>query len=166
MANDLLLLIEKAKIIPYNQGENFKCFNNKQIQIEGVLQIDLRSGSCNAPDCQILLVENKTHNIMGRDTLRKPGITCKQYKNSGKKILHITDTTTESNIMKWILKKHPNLCTRLEKSKNHMAKPTMKENFIPVQQKEERVPLHFLEKVETQKIESRQKNNQIKKMFW
>ena len=42
-ANDLLLHIEKAKkIIPYNQGENFECFSNKQIKSEGVLQIDFR----------------------------------------------------------------------------------------------------------------------------
>ena len=134
-ANELLLHFSKAKIVPYKEHEKFKCFNNKQIKIEGVLHLDLKSGSWNAPDCQILLVENKTNNIMGRNILRKLGITLTASKNTGKKILQISDTSIESNIIKWILKKYPKLCTRLGKSKNHMAKPTMKENFKPVKQK-------------------------------
>ena len=132
-ANELLLHISKARIVPYKEQENFKCFNNKQIKIEGVLQLDLKSGSWSAPDCQILLVENKTNNIMGRDILRKLGITLTANKNTGKKVLQIYDTPIESNIKKWILKKYPKLCTRLGKSKSHIAKPTMKENFKPIQ---------------------------------
>ena len=112
--------------------------------------MDLSSGSWFAPDCKILLVDNKTNNIMGRDTLRRLGITLTARKNEGKKILHITDNTTKTNIIKWILKKYPNLCTRLGKSKNHIAKPTMKENFKPVQQKARKVPLHLLDKVEAE----------------
>ena len=99
---------------------------------------------------QNLLVDNKTNNIMGRDNLRKLGITLTARKNEGKKMLHITDNTTETNIIKWILKKYPKLCTRLGKSKNHIAKPSMKENFKPVQQKGRRVPLHLLDKVEAE----------------
>ena len=68
-ANDLLLHISKAKIAPFKEQEKFKCFNNKQIKIEGVLHLDLKSGSWNAPDCQILLVE--TNSVMGRDILVK-----------------------------------------------------------------------------------------------
>ena len=147
-ANELLLHISKAKIVPYKEQEKFKCFNNKQVKIEGVLHLDLKSGSWNAPDCQILLVENKTNNIMGRDILRKLGITLTASKNTGKKILQISDTSIESNIIKWILKIYPKLCTRLGKSKNHIAKPTMKENFKSVQQKGRRVPLHLFDKVE------------------
>ena len=147
---DLLLQIKKARIVPYKEQEKFKCFNNKEIKIVGVLQMDLSSGSWFAPDCKILLVDNKTNNIMGRDTLRRLGITLTARKNEGKKILHITDNTTETNIIKWILKKYPNLCTRLGKSKNQIAKPTLKENFKPVQQKGRRVPLHLLDKVEAE----------------
>ena len=99
-ANELLLHISKAKIVPYKEQEKFKCFNNKQIKIEGVLHLDLKSGSWNAPDCQILLVENKTNNIMGRDILRKLGIFLTASKNTGKKVLQISDTSLESNIIK------------------------------------------------------------------
>ena len=62
--------------------------------------MDLKSGSWNATDCQILLVENKTQNIIGKSLVRKLMITITASKNSGKKILHITDTTSESNIKK------------------------------------------------------------------
>ena len=44
--------------------------------------------------------------------------------------------------------KYPHLCTRLGKSKNHIAKSIFKRNQNPIQQKGRRVPLHLLEKVE------------------
>ena len=149
-AKEVLQHLQSAKILPYKDRERFRCFNNKEIKIVGVLQMDLSSGSWFAPECKILLVDNKTNNIMGRDNLRKLGITLTARKNEGKKMLHITDNTTETKIIKWILKKYPKLCTRLGKSKNHIAKPSMKENFKPVQQNGRRVPLHLLDKVEAE----------------
>ena len=118
------------------------------------------NSSWNALDCQILLVENKTNNIMGGDILRKLGITLTASKNTGNKVLQISNTSIESNIIKWILKKYPKLCTRLRKSKNHIAKPTMKENFKPVQQKGRRVPPHLLDKVKA-KLEKLLQDKQI-----
>ena len=98
-AKHLLLQIKKARTVPYKEQEKFKCFNDKEIKIVGVLQMDLSSGSWFAPDCKILLVDNKTNNIMGRDTLRRLGITLTARKNESKKILHNTDNTTETNII-------------------------------------------------------------------
>ena len=54
----------------------------------------------------------------------------------------------KKNIIKWIFNKYPHLCTRLGKSKNHIAKSIFKQNHAPIQQKGRRVPLHLLEKVE------------------
>ena len=104
---------------------------------------------------------------MGRDILRKLGITLTASKNTGKKVLQISDTSIKSKIIKWILKKYPKLCTRLEKSKNHIAKPTKKENFKPVQQKGRRVPLYLLDKVEAEleKINAGQTINQTRQML-
>ena len=50
-ANDLLLHVNKANIIPYNNAEKIMCFNNKEMNIEGTLQLDLNSGSFNATSC-------------------------------------------------------------------------------------------------------------------
>ena len=55
---------------------------------------------------------------------------------------------TKKNVLKWILKKYPHLCTRLGKSKNHTAKLIFNQNHFPNQQKGPRVYLHLLEKVE------------------
>ena len=127
-AGDLLFHISKAKIVPYNDSEKFKRFNNKQIKIEVVLHLDLRPDSWSAPDCQLLLVENKTNNIMGRDILRKLGITLTASKNAGKKEIHITDTSAESNIIKWILKQYPKLCKRLGKPKKRKLNDAIHKN--------------------------------------
>ena len=46
------------------------------------------------------------------------------------------------------IKKYLHLCTRLGRSKNHLAKSLFRENLYLNQQKGRRVPLHLLEKVE------------------
>ena len=40
------------------------------------------------------------------------------------------------------------MCTRLGRSKNHIAKPLFRQNYISSQHKGRRVPLHLLDKVE------------------
>ena len=102
--------------------------------------MDIKSGSWNATNCHLLLVESKTQNIMGSGILLKLGITLTANKNSGKRILHFTESIAETNIIKCTLPKYTQLCTRFGKSKHHIAKPSMKEDFTPVQQKGKRVP--------------------------
>ena len=87
---------------------------------------------------------------MGRDVLQKLGISLQQKPNKspGNQINSISSIETEKNIIKWIYNKYPHLCTRLGKSKNHVARSIFKQNHIPIQQKGRRVPLLFLEKVE------------------
>ena len=85
---------------------------------------------------------------MGRDILQQIGIYLRATKPTGQTIGLISDASTEQNIIKWIFKKYPHLCTRLERSKNHMAKSSFKEKFTPTQHKCRRVPLHLLERVE------------------
>ena len=63
---------------PYNGHTQHRCFNNNNIKIEGILQLTLQSGSWTAKDCQILVVQHKTNNLMGRDFLQKLGITLQQ----------------------------------------------------------------------------------------
>ena len=47
-----------------------------------------------------------------------------------------------------IFQKYPHLCTRLGRSKNHIAKSLIRQNYTPSQHKGRRVPLHLLDKVE------------------
>ena len=145
-AIELTKKIPNAAIHPYKENTKYRCFNNNNIQIRGVLHLNIRSGSWSAKQCKVQIVGNKTNNIMGRDLLAKIGITLNASKPMGKQILQDYNIQTENNILKWILQKYPHLCTRLGRSKNHIAQPIFKANYTPSQHKGCRVPLHLLEK--------------------
>ena len=100
---------------------------------------------------------------MGRDILQQLGIFLTATKPTSKTINLVSDTSTEQNIIKWIFKKYPHLCTQLGRSKNHVAKSTFKENFTPTQHKGRRVPLHLLERVE-QELEKLIEDKQIMRL--
>ena len=70
---------------------------------------------------------------MGRDVLAKLGITLKAEKPQGKQVHTIIQT--EKNIIRWIFQKYPHLCTRLRRSKNHIAKSLFRQNYTPSQHK-------------------------------
>ena len=55
-----------------------------------------------AKRCQILIVEQNTTNLMGRDMLPKLGISLQQTKQQGRQIHHISDIQTEK----------PNRCSK------------------------------------------------------
>ena len=93
------------------------------------------------------MVERNATNLMGRDVLQKIGVSLQQTKQQGRQIHHVLNIETGKK-RKWIFKKYPHLCTRLGRSKNYIAKSLFRENHNPNQQKEKRVPLHLLEKVE------------------
>ena len=87
-----------------------------------------------------------------RYILQKLGISLQQKNNPspGNRNNSISAIEIEKNILKWIFKKYPHLCTRLGKSKNHIAKSIFKQNHTTNQQTGCRVPLHLLEKVENE----------------
>ena len=149
-AMELTKKIPNAAIHPYKENTKYRCFNNNNIQIRGVLHLDIRSGSWSSKQCKVQIVGNKTNNIMGRDLLAKPGITLNANKPMGKQILQDYNIKTKKNILKWILQKYPHLCTRLGRSKNHIAQPIFKANYTPSQHKGCGIPLHLLEKVKNE----------------
>ena len=82
-AMELSEKVPNATIHPYKEFTKYRCFNNNNIQIRGVLNHDIKSGSWSAKQCKVLIADNKTNNIMGRDQLgsqlglRKTSITRK-----------------------------------------------------------------------------------------
>ena len=58
---------------------------------------------------------------MGRDILKQLGIHLIDSKPNGRTIGLISDTSTEENLIEWIFRKYPHLCTCLGRSKNHIA---------------------------------------------
>ena len=107
--------------------------------------MDLTSGNTTVHNCQILVVSQNTVNLIGRDILQKLGIEL-TFKTSGEKTHNIY--STQNKIAKWIFQKHTHLCTRIGKSKNHIAKSTFHNTFHPTQHKGRRVPLHLIDKLE------------------
>ena len=95
--------------------------------------------------------------MMGRDIMDKLGLRltmAPQQKQGQKHLLNISNT--DHKISKWIFQKHPHLCTRLGRSRNHVSKSTFKRDFNPTQHKGRRVPLHKRKsRKRTQKIDRR-----------
>ena len=140
-----------------------RCFNNKKIDIIGTIQVDITSGSSNAKNCTILLVNNNTINIMGRNIKDQLGLqlTMTTTNKVEKNLFNISNT--HQRIYKWIFNKYPHLCTRLGRSKNHAAKSIFKKDFQPTQHKGRRIPLHLTEKVERE-LKKLIDKKQIKKL--
>ena len=80
-ANKIMEHNPEVKLQQYTSQTKYKCFNNNNIEIEGEINITLQSGSWTAQNCRILVVEHKTHNLMGRDVLQKLGISLQQKPN-------------------------------------------------------------------------------------
>ena len=89
------------KLTDYNNYTKFKCFNNNDIPIIGQLQLKLITGSWRARNCNKLVVEHKSQNLMGRDVLAKLGLTLiQQQTDKGKKALNINRNTVAQKITK------------------------------------------------------------------
>ena len=108
-ALDLTKTIPSAAIHPYKENTKYRCFNNNNIQIRGLLLLDLTSGLLVTKQCKVLIVDNKKNNIMGRDLLAKKVITLNANKPNGKQTLQVFNIQTEKNVIKWILQKYPHL---------------------------------------------------------
>ena len=160
-----LLVDDNTKIHQPNKalGE-FRCFNNNKINILGTIEVDITSGTSTVRKCTKLLVDTNTINIMGRDIMDKLGLRltmAPQQKQGEKQLLNISNT--HQRISKWIFQKNPHLCTRLGRSRNHVAKSTFKRDFNPTQHKGIRIPLHLTEKIEN-KLKKLIEEKQIKKL--
>ena len=101
---------------------------------------------------------------MGRDIMDKLGLRLSmapQQKQGEKQLLNISNT--HQRLSKWIFQKYPHLCTRLGRSRNHVAKSTFKRGFNPTQHNGRRIPLHLTEKLENE-LKKLIEEKQIKKL--
>ena len=94
-AKNLMTKNPNIKIEQYNENKRYRCFNNKEIKIRGIIRMDITSGDWLAKRCQILIVEQNTTNLMGRDMVPKLGISLQQTTQQGRQIHHISDIQTE-----------------------------------------------------------------------
>ena len=120
-----------------------RCFNNIEIPITAIIQMNVRSGHREATNNEIIVVDANTVNLLGRDILGKLGFTLSQNKGT-----HINNINLDNTLQIKIINKFPHLCSRLGKSKNHIAKSTLKQDISPYQHKGRRVPLHLTDTVD------------------
>ena len=80
LANKVMTQNPNVKMEKYKENKRYRCFNNKEIKIKGVIHMDITFGSWCAKRCPILIVEQNTTNLMGRDVLPKLGISLQQTK--------------------------------------------------------------------------------------
>ena len=111
---------------PTNGQTQYRCFNNIEIPITGTIQMNLRSGLREATNNEILVVNANTVILMGRDILGKLGFNLSQNKGT-----NINNINMDNRLEIKIIKKFPHLCSRLGKSKNHIAKSTLKQDISP-----------------------------------
>ena len=82
LAVELQQEIPNVKITEYTEATVYKSFTNNNIEIKGVLSLELNSGPWTAKECKVLIEENRTNNIMGRDIITKLGITLSAQKKT------------------------------------------------------------------------------------
>ena len=144
-ANSLINKLGKEIQNNASKVGEFRCFNNNKFKINSTLKIHLSSGNSNAQNCKTLVVPHNTVNLLGRDILQKLGIHVSQTKQ-GEEIINCIKSEQQKTHN--IFKNFPHLCTRLGKSKNHIAKSTFKQYFKPTQHNRRRVTIHLTDKVE------------------
>ena len=83
-AKKLMTNNPNIKIERYNENKRYRCFNNKETKIKGVIHMDITSGNWLAKRRQILIVKQNTTNLMGQDMLPKLGISLQQTKQQGR----------------------------------------------------------------------------------
>ena len=128
----------------------FKCFDIKDIAIVGQLHMELSSGSWKATNCNLLVVEHKTQNLMGRDILTKQGMTTiQQQTNIGKKILNINENNLDQILQNGFSKNTHTYEKDWVRAKTNCEIRTKNEKKTPRQHKGRRVTLHLVEKVES-----------------
>ena len=68
----------------------------------------------------------------------------------------------DPEIKQWVKDNFQQLCIRIGKSKNHMMKTQFSQDFVPIQQKGRRIPVHLQERVEGELNKLMDQNHIIK----
>ena len=114
-----------------------------------MIHMEIASESWYAKICPILIVEQNTMNLLGRDILPKLRISIQQTKQPGRHIYHVSGTETrKKNMIMWIFKKKSSHMYRVRQVQKPYSQITFQRKPQTQQTNRRRVPLHLLEKIE------------------
>ena len=137
------------KTIPTGDtARSLACYNHETIVPKGKLIIAIESGGWRVQSAPFIVTVDKKANIIGRNLLPQIGI--KLIQEQQKQIVHAIRELEESGpaIKQRIKENFTQLCVRIRKSKNHTMKTQFIKEFVPIQQKRRRIPIHLQKRVE------------------
>ena len=92
--------------------------------------------------------DQKKANIIGRNLLPQIGVKLIQEKQKQNVLSVRKQEESGPEIKQWAKDNFQQLCIRIGKLKNHMMKTQFNQDFIRIQQKRRRIPVHLQERVE------------------
>ena len=129
-------------------ARNLACYNGETIIPKGRLIITIESGGWKIHSAPFIAVDDKKANIVGRSILPQIGIKLIQEQHTQN--VHVIREQEESDpeTKQWVKDNFQQLCVRIGKSKNHTMRTQFIKEFVPIQQKGRRIPIHLQGRVE------------------
>ena len=122
-----------------------RTFSNEPIQIEGKFQTPVTSNGWHTPAAMFTVVANGMKPLIIRDLFDQLGLAVTQsFSQTGNQVNAISP---HSAFKEHRALQFPDLITRIERSKSHVAKSKVHKNFQPRHQKERRTPNNLQDKV-------------------
>ena len=124
--------------------------------------ITIESGGWKIHSAHFIVVDDKNANIIERNILPQIGI--KLIQEQHKQNVHDIREQEESDpeIKQWVEDNFQQVCVRIGKSKNPTMRTQLIKEFVPIQQKGRRIPIHLQERVEGESNKLIDQNNMIK----
>ena len=148
-------------IQPDDTARNLACYNGETINPKGRLIITIESGGWKIQSAPLIIVDDQKANIIGRNILPQIGVklikknTNKLYWMYANKKNRIRNLNNGSKIIF-------NNYAYVSENKKIIMNTQFSQDFIPIQQKGRRIPVHLLEKIEGELNKLMNQNHIIK----
>ena len=149
-------------IPPDDTAGNLACYNGETINPKGRLIITIESGGWKLKSAPFIIVDDQKANILGRNMLPQIGVKLIQEKQKQNVLSVREQEESDPEIEQWVKDNFQQLYIRIGKSKSHMMRTQFNHNFIPIQQKGRRIPVHLQERVEGELNKLMDQNHIIK----
>ena len=142
LANKILRTTPSAKWVTTKQNSDLKTFSNEPIRVLGQLATVVTYNDWTYEDAHLTVVEDGHRIIIGRDLFNSLGLAVvQQQAESDKCIKNISNCTCK--IIATIASHIPNLVSRSDFSKTHVAKSNFHQKLTAKHQKSQCVPINL-----------------------
>ena len=124
-----------------------RTFSNEALQVEGKIQASITSNGWTCNSATFTVVADGLKSLIGRDLFDRLGLAVTQSTSQKGKCVN---NISSPEFKELIAKTFPELVSRIERSKNHVAKSKFQKVFQSRHQKGRRLPINLQEKVNTE----------------